>query len=292
MKRTLLEQVSLESKKGVKKLVSVSATSTPMTKTRKEAVETAKAVDTTKIGKNSEESKGEYPNLAQIPYIWYPIIFRKKPMSMSAFLNLGSEVNAIHPTFARKLGLPIRPTDVGAQKIDGTMLNTFGMVVKSFSVTDKGNWVRFFEEIFLVANVSPEVVLGMLFLTLSIADVNFLGRELWWKTYTTKKTLPTTKCIKPVGKKKFAAVAFDPEHETYVVHVRSVSSNTLPNSSPLNVHPSWRPQIFGLIAEEAFTKVFAEYSDFANVFSPDLASELLKYTGINDHAIELVKGCQ
>ena len=32
---------------------------------------------------------------------------------------------------------------------------------------------------FLVANVSPEIVLGMLFLTLSAADVDFLERELW-----------------------------------------------------------------------------------------------------------------
>ena len=44
--------------------------------------------------------------------------------------------------------------------------------------TDKENRVRFFEETFLVANVSPEVVLGMSFLTFSSADVDFLDREL------------------------------------------------------------------------------------------------------------------
>ena len=47
-----------------------------------------------------------------------------------------------------------------------------------------------------------------------------------------------------------------------------------------------------MIAEEASTKVLAEYSDFADVFSPDLASELPKHTGINDYAIELVDGQQ
>ena len=47
------------------------------------------------------------------------------------------EVNAIHSTFAKELSL--RAT----------------------------NCVRFLEEIFLVANVSPEVVLGIPFLTLS-----------------------------------------------------------------------------------------------------------------------------
>ena len=31
-----------------------------------------------------------------------------------------------------------------------------------------------------------------------------------------------------------------------------------------------------------------EYSDFVDVFSPKLALKLIKYTGINDHAIKLV----
>ena len=58
------------------------------------------------------------------------------------------------------------------------------------------------------------------------------------------------------------------------------------------MHPFRRPQISGLIAKEAPAKVPAEYLDFADVFSPDLASELLKHTGINDHIIELVEGQQ
>ena len=96
-----------------------------------------------------------------------------------ALINSGSEVNAIHPTFAKQLGLPIRPTDVGAQKIDSTTLDTYGLVVAAFSVENKANQVRFFEETFLVANVSPKIVFGMLFLTLSSADVDFSVRKLW-----------------------------------------------------------------------------------------------------------------
>ena len=73
----------------------------------------------------------------------------------------GSCISSVHP-----------PTDVGAQKIDGITLDTYGVVVAAFSVTDKTNRVRFLEETFLLANVSPEVVLGMLFLTLSDAGVD------------------------------------------------------------------------------------------------------------------------
>ena len=97
-----------------------------------------------------------------------------------------------------------------------------------------------------------------------------------------------------MGKKEFAAAALDPEYETYVVHVGLVRSDALPSSSPLklNVHPSRRLQVSGLIVEEAPTKVPAKYLDFADIFSPDLASKLPKHTGINDYAIELVDGQQ
>ena len=104
-----------------------------------ETVETAEAVGTVKAGQDSNESKGECPNLARIPCIWYPITVRKKSMPMLALFDSCSEVNTIRPIFAQELGLSIRTTDVGAQKIDGTMLDTFGMVVVAFSVTDKAN---------------------------------------------------------------------------------------------------------------------------------------------------------
>ena len=59
------------------------------------------------------------------------------------------------------------------------MLDTYGMVVTGFLVVNKANRVRLFEETFLVANISPKVVFGMLFLTLSNADIDFSGQELW-----------------------------------------------------------------------------------------------------------------
>ena len=172
------------------------------------------------------------------------------------------------------------------------MLDNFRMVVAAFSMTDEANPVKFFEKTFLVANVNPEVVLAMFFFTLSSTDVNFLSRELRWRTYTTKEALPTTKRVELVGKKKFAIVALDPESETFVVYIVSFSSDALPNFSLLNIYPFNRSHISGLIAEEAFMKVSAEYSDFADVFSPDLASELPEHNGINDHAIKLVDGQQ
>ena len=39
---------------------------------------------------------------------------------------------------------------------------------------DKANQVRFFEKPFLVANVSPKIVFGMLLFTLSSVNIDFL----------------------------------------------------------------------------------------------------------------------
>ena len=69
-------------------------------------------------------------------------------------------------------------------------------------MTNKPKRVRFFEKTFLVANVSPDVVLGMPFLTLSGANVYFLNWELRWRIYTTKEALPTTRHVELVGKKE------------------------------------------------------------------------------------------
>ena len=58
------------------------------------------------------------------------------------------------------------------------MLNIYEMIVVAFSLIDKANRVRFFEETLLVANVSPEIVLEMLFFILSNANIDFLDWQL------------------------------------------------------------------------------------------------------------------
>ena len=132
----------------------------------------------------------------------------------------------------------------------------------------------------------------MLFLTLSGTDIDFLGWELQWRTYTTKKALLTTKHVKLIDKKEFSATALDLKSKTFIIYIISLSSIASANFSPpkLNVHPSRKPQISNLIVKKALTKVFAEYSDFVDVFSPDLTSEFFKHIRINNHGIELVDG--
>ena len=47
------------------------------------------------------------------------------------------------------------------------------MVVTTFSVLDKDDRERFLEKSFLLTDVKPEIVLKMLFLTMSNTDVDF-----------------------------------------------------------------------------------------------------------------------
>ncbi len=56
--------------------------------------------------------------------------------------------------------------------------------------------------------------------------------------------------------------------------------------------PSRRVQIVYLKVDEALSKVVSEYANFADVFFPKLATELLEHTRINDHTIELVEDQQ
>ncbi len=71
--------------------------------------------------------------LERVPCIRYPVTFKDQDW-IEALLDSESEVNAMSQAFAQQLGLKIRKTNVGAQKIDGTTLETYGMVVSTFSV--------------------------------------------------------------------------------------------------------------------------------------------------------------
>ncbi len=52
------------------------------------------------------------------------------------------------------------------------------MVVSTFSVSDKDGRERFFEESLLLADVKPDIVLRMPFLTMSNADNDFQAWNL------------------------------------------------------------------------------------------------------------------
>ena len=95
----------------------------------------------------------------------------------------------------------------------------FRMLIADFQVEDKVSRPRFFQESLLVANIKFEVVLEILFLKISNADLAFGKETLTWKLYTTNKALPTTKQVQLVNSKKFVIAALNVNSEIFVIHV-------------------------------------------------------------------------
>ena len=83
----------------------------------------------------------------------------------------------MNPAFAQKLGLKTKKTNIWAQKMNGSALKTFGMVIVDFQLEDKGGRPQFFQETFLVADTKFDIILEMPFLKLSNADISF-GEEI------------------------------------------------------------------------------------------------------------------
>ncbi len=113
--------------------------------------------------------------LKWVPCIWYFVTFKNL---IKALLDSESEVNIISQVFASLLGLKIQKTNIGAQKINNTILEAYKIVVFKFFVLEKDGRERFFEESFLLANVKLHIVLKIPFPTMSNTDIDFQARNL------------------------------------------------------------------------------------------------------------------
>ena len=80
----------------------------------------------------TKTSKENHVTLKRVPCINYPLCFQKNTVGIRTLVDSGSEVNAIILTYAAKLGLKVWKTNIRAQKIDGSTLDTFEMVLPDF----------------------------------------------------------------------------------------------------------------------------------------------------------------
>lgn len=220
----------------------------------------------------------------RVPYIQYPTRFGYH--LVKAPINSGSKINVMQLCFVGKLGLYFHKIDNSAQKINNDRLETFGMIIVSFLMKNKNKRFRFFEEIFLLADISINVAFGMLSLTLSNVEVNFTNWELRWRFYNTAEILPITERVELIGKEEFAAATLDPEKEIFIVYVSALAS------SSSNVHLFCQAWIAFLKVDETPIAILSRYADFVNVFSPNLVAELSNYTRINNYVIGLINGKQ
>lgn len=59
----------------------------------------------------------------------------------------------------------------------------------SFQVDDKNKMSQCYTEIFLLTNLSIDIILGMFFLTLSNVEINFVNWDFNWRLYIATKAL-------------------------------------------------------------------------------------------------------
>lgn len=109
-------------------------------------------------------------------YISYLFHFFKG--QFKTLINSSNKINVMTPAFTIAFGFTTRPTNVGVRKIDGFSSEPYGMVSTSFSFQDSRGRVRFIKKIFFLVKPSIKVILSILFLALSNADIKFHAREV------------------------------------------------------------------------------------------------------------------
>ena len=153
------------------------------------------------------------------------------------------------------------------------------MIIAAFLINNKDKKIRFFKEIFLLANVSLDAMFKILFLTLSNANVKFLKQKILWQAYITAKALHITRQVEVIDWKKFAATTLDKKEKSFVIHLTFVFFfDNYHNVQQVLFYTNKTPII-----------ISPKYFKFTDVFSPKYVAKLAEHTNINNHVIDLVE---
>lgn len=142
-------------------------------------------------------------------------------------IDCGGKINTMTPVHTIQMDPAIKFIDVGTQKVYGFPPKVHVVVSIKLLVSDKKDSDRFFEEILLLANTNMEVVLGIFFVFLSNADIDFEIKGLTWRSFITAETLPNKSRIQLIDKHKFAKVISDKNLETFVIHVAALEATRM-----------------------------------------------------------------
>lgn len=82
--------------------------------------------------------------LKGVTYIHYLVQLKNELDKIQGLIDLGSEINIITSAYAKKLGFWMKKTDLRAQKIDASILETYNIVIVGFEVYDNIKKARFF----------------------------------------------------------------------------------------------------------------------------------------------------
>lgn len=80
------------------------------------------------------------------------LILKKLKKDVQALINSESKVNTMTSAYVTKLDLWTQKTNVDTQKIDSSVLATYGIVIAAISLSDMLKRIQFFKETFLLTN--------------------------------------------------------------------------------------------------------------------------------------------
>lgn len=92
---------------------------------------------------------------------------------MQAVIDSDSKVHAMKRTLAKELGLRICKTHIDTYKINSSRLETFDIIIALLQVNGKDRKFYFFEETFLLVDISMDFVFRIRFLIFTNVKVNF-----------------------------------------------------------------------------------------------------------------------
>ena len=86
---------------------------------------------------------------------------RNKINTFSALTDSGAEVNIINRVAIRKMGLSVLNINIGLSAIHGKAVKIYGIHYIEFQQENEQGRVRYFQNIFLAADIDTRIILDM-----------------------------------------------------------------------------------------------------------------------------------
>lgn len=132
-----------------------------------------------------------------------------------------------------------------------------------------------------MADINIEIILEMLFLSLSNVDMKFDIKQITWRRNTIVEIMPTLKQMELIDKVKFVKATLDNDTKIFIVYIGALEN--------IRVDPLKIPLLGILQSNKALIEVLDTYANYTDVFSPNLIMEISYYIKINKYAIELIR---
>lgn len=214
---------------------------------------------------------------------------KMEPVFSTGLLDSGSEANLVSQKFIKQMNLPT-PTMSNTKKlitIDGRRVQTYGVHLLNFEITDRLGRTRFFKDTFLACDCENTFVLGMPWLSLANPDIDWTTKEknhLQWQEYNAQVALETTRRVELTDAETFAEAAMDLTNRVYVMHVKHVPTESTTTTGEVVSSMDIKQRDYDKNPKVVLP---SEYEDLAEVFSEADVNRLSDH-GPHDHAIDLI----